>query len=135
MTVTINGSAAAPADPVTPNTSTTTRDPDKPLYKNNDVVYLKESAALGFLEAVRISGVARINSTWLYTVYAGRMGAIAPSHFGDRISLTEANILNFTEDEFVNECEALTLSEANLQNQYDKVKAQKESKYPSGCSD
>lgn len=111
----------------------TIRDPDKPLYKNNDVVYLKESAALGFLEAVRISSVYRTNSEWLYTVYAGRMGAVAPSHFGDRISLTGANILSFTEDEFVNECEALTLSQANLQRQLDSIKAQKDSKYPDGC--
>lgn len=109
------------------------RDPYKPLYKINDVVYLKESAALGFLEAVRISGVTKTSTTWLYTVYAGRMGAIAPSHFGDRKSMTEANFLNFTEDEFVTECEALTLTQANLQNQLDKVKSQKESKYPNGC--
>lgn len=47
--------------------------------------------------------------------------------------MTEANFLNFTEDEFVTECEALTLTQANLQNQLDKVKSQKESKYPNGC--
>ncbi|MDB4490060.1 hypothetical protein N9045_00950 [bacterium] len=110
-----------------------TRDPDKPLYNINDIVYLRESAALGFLEAVRVSGITRTQSTWLYSVYAGRMGAVAPTHFGDRISLTEANFINFTEDEFISECEALSLSVANLQRQLDSVKAQKESKYPGGC--
>lgn len=112
-----------------------TRDPDKPLYNINDIVYLRESAALGFLEAVRVSGITRTQSTWLYTVYAGRMGAVAPTHFGDRTSLTEANFINFTEDEFISECEALSLSVANLQRQLDSVKAQKDSKYPNGCPD
>jgi len=129
MAVTITGTVS------TPTVSSTTiieRDPNTPLYKINDVVYLRESAALGFLEAVRISGISKINSSWLYTVHAGRMGAIAPTHFGDRISMTQGNILNFTEDEFVSEYDAMALSQANLQRQLDKIKLQKDTKYPLG---
>lgn len=104
---------------------------DPPLFDRGDVVYLRESAALGFLEAVKINGAMLGPQGWLYSV-AARIGSPrAPSHIGDRISAVNGMTLFFTEDEFVEHCEALALVEANLQTQLDRIQAQR----ASACSE
>lgn len=103
----------------------------QPLYDLNDVVYLKESAALGFLEAVTIGGIRLTSEGWSYTIKARASLPQAPSFMGDRISAVHGATLYFSEDEFVDKCDALALVEANLQRQLDRVQAQRES----ACAD
>jgi len=81
-----------------------------PTYQINDIVYLKESAAKGFLEALRISGVSAYGSNWLYSI-AVRNTSITTATFGDhhRTMMTNA-IMYFTESEFINLCDALQMS-------------------------
>lgn len=100
---------------------------EAPLYDVGDVVYLRESAALGFLEAVRISGVMRAKGTWMYSVSARAPGPTAVTHHGDRINSVAAMILYFTESEFVPVCDALALAEANAQRQLQRLQAQRAS--------
>jgi hypothetical protein len=101
-----------------------------PKYNINDIIYLRESAALGFLEAVRISGVYKKGAEWLYTIYAGIAGAANANYYGDRRTLVNGSILHFTESELISEYDALLLTKANLQRQLDKIEQQINTKYP-----
>jgi hypothetical protein len=96
----------------------------------NDIIYLRESAALGFMEAVRISGIYQRGSEWLYTIYAGIAGAANANYYGDRRTLVNGSILHFTESELVSEYDALMLTKANLERQLSKVEQQINTKYP-----
>jgi hypothetical protein len=98
-----------------------------PLYDIEEVVYLKESAALGFLEAVRISGISRTKDAWIYSVSARAPQPTAVSHHGDRINAVAGMILYFTENEFVPLCDALSLAEANAARQLAQIQAQRAS--------
>jgi hypothetical protein len=100
---------------------------DTPKYKAGDHVYLKESAASGFLESVRINGVYNNNYGWAYTISAGSREPAGARLYGDRVSLINNALLFFTEDELVNICDALQLAEASLQNALNKIQAQKAS--------
>ena len=103
---------------------------NQPLYEPGDILYLLESAALGFLEAVRISGMMYGPNGWLYTVSAKASQPTAPSHFGDRITAVQGATLYFSEDEFVLVCDAQALVEANLQAQLDRIKLQRAAQCP-----
>lgn len=104
---------------------------EPPIYEEGDTAYLKESAALGFLEAVTISGITRDKGKWLYAIRAGVSRPTAPSHYGDRASLVNAKTLFFTESELISVCDALALAEANAQRVLDRLQAQKASICPS----
>lgn len=103
-----------------------------PKYDINDIVYLRESAALGFLEPVRISGISKKGDEWIYSVYAGIAGAASASLYGDRRSHIHNNVLLFTENEFVSEYDALVLTKVNLERQLSNIQKQINSKYPNG---
>ena len=104
-----------------------------PKYDVNQVVYLRESAALGHIEPVKISGMQRRGSDWIYNIYAGTIGATNAAYYGDRRSLVNGSVLYFTEAEFVTEYEALMLTKANLEIQLEKINAQITSRYPDGA--
>ena len=95
-----------------------------PKYEVGDVVYLRESAAIGHLEAVRIAAVLNKGANWIYTVnlYAGSPTAVA--QYGDRIMQVNGATVYYDEGEFVSLCEALSLAEANLTLQLQKVQQQ-----------
>lgn len=96
-----------------------------PTYDINDVVYLRESAALGFLEAVRITGVHKYKDGWVYTIGSRVADPRHPATFGDRISHVHAQTLYFSEDELVTHCDALLLAEANAMNMLQRIQSQK----------
>jgi hypothetical protein len=104
----------------------------KPAYEINDIVYLRESAALGFLEPVRISGISKRGLEWVYSVYAGVAGAVSAGLYGDRRSYVHGGELLFTESEFVTEYQAMTLSKTILERQLENVNKLILSKYPNG---
>lgn len=84
-----------------------------PAYDIGNIVYLRESAAIGHLEAMKVSGVSRHGSSWLYTVATNIANPLSASHYGDKIAHVNSKIIHFTESEFVNLCDALTLCRAN----------------------
>ena len=83
-----------------------------PKYNINEVVYFRESAAIGHLEAVTVSGIV-YNGQWIYAIRAGVLMPISPAQHGDRVSMVNAKTIMFTENELITLCEALTLAEAN----------------------
>ena len=100
-----------------------------PIFNVNDVVYLRESAALGFLEALKIGEIrsSSDDSAWLYGMAVKTTGIQVPAQFGDRIGLAPEAVLYFTEDELVTVCDALILSEENLKRQLASIQLQKSS--------
>jgi len=96
-----------------------------PKFDINDTVYLRESAALGFLEAVRITGVHKYKDGWVYTIGSRVANPRHPATFGDRISHVHGQTLYFSEDEFVTHCDALFLAEANATNMLQRIQSQR----------
>jgi hypothetical protein len=106
-----------------------------PQYTVNDVVYLRESAAMGFLEAVKVSGVHLGQTGWLYTF---NIGLTPPSPGGahlDRRSNIGTQTLYFTEDELVLYCEAIRLAEDNAKRAYESFRAQRLALCPDELTD
>lgn len=101
-----------------------------PAYSPGDIVYLRESAALGFLEAMQIGGIMYGPNGWLYTVVAKAGQLAAPTYYGDRISAVNASLLYFSEDEFVTVCDAQLLVEANLNSQLRRIQLQRAAQCP-----
>lgn len=100
---------------------------DAPKYDIGDPVYLRESAAIGHLEAVIISGAMWGSSQgqWLYTVRAGRAQPTAVAYYGDRITAVHAKTLYYTESELITHCDALALAEANAQRALERIQLQR----------
>ena len=96
-----------------------------PKYDLNQVVYFRESAALGHLEPVVVSGIAYFNGKWIYTIRANRALPVPVSQYGDRVNLTNGALLQFTEDELVILCDALVLAEANATNTLRRIQLQR----------
>ena len=84
--------------------------PAAPLYRRDDVVYLRESALIGKLESFKITSLKQIqDGRWVYQIDIGKkppdQGLIGDS-FDGRIS--EPSIF-YTESEFVDICDALEI--------------------------
>ena len=95
-----------------------------PKYDTNEVVYFRASAARGFIEAVKISAITKITTTWLYAITYRNQLPQAPTIYGDRINFNGAinpEQVYYTEDEFVTYCKALGLAQNYLQNQLDSI--------------
>lgn len=95
------------------------------MYDVGDVVYLKESAAIGSIESVRISGVHKHNHGWLYTIESRISQPQHASVYGDRVSQVNAQVMLFTEEEFVTYCDALSLAETNALSILSKIQARR----------
>lgn len=84
----------------------------EPTFNPGDVVYMRESAALGFLEAVRVSSVGAISDgDWTYTVaFDGKLPDVPT--FGDRVNYRQPHSVEYRESELVSLCDAADLVEA-----------------------
>lgn len=94
-------------------------------YNPGDVVYLRESAAIGTLEAVKISGAHLGQNGWMYSINS----SLGPPSMGgamERRSQISTQTLYYTEDEFLLLCDALVLVEANAKAAYERAKAQRQ---------
>jgi hypothetical protein len=94
-----------------------------PKYKVDDIVYLRSSAVIGFLETAKISGLHTHQGQWIYTIYAGGPTVVPNSTYGDRKSLLDKTTMYFSESEFVSLCEALPMMRAHLQDRLNKIDA------------
>lgn len=94
-----------------------------PLYSIGEIVYFKESAAIGHIEPVSISGIHRITNTWLYSVNSSSFNQQVGA-YGDRRSAIHMATMYFTEDEFVTQCDAFALATANAKLIYEKLALQ-----------
>lgn len=97
---------------------------NNPAYSSGDVVYLRESAALGFIESYQIDGIYydNTNRQWIYTIDVRHRGP-APSTTIDRVDLRNRERLRFREDELVGFCEAIQLAIDETENRLSKLQS------------
>lgn len=98
---------------------------DSPKYDVGTVVYLKESAALGYIEPVKISGILRYQDSWVYTITNHAAQPRQAQIYGDRYTQIYDTHINFTENELLTLCDALDLAEANALRTLQKIQDQK----------
>jgi hypothetical protein len=93
-----------------------------PLYAPRDVVYIKESAALGFLEPQRIVGAHLGQDGWLYTITTN-LNVAGAGVYMDRRSMVNGQILYYSESELVTYCEAMDLAVTKARSVYEALLA------------
>jgi hypothetical protein len=103
-------------------------------FKIDDVVYLRSSAQIGFLEAYKVTGIFQLrNDRYVYTIDINKRPPSAQT-VGDHIDLKGIRTLYFTEDELLTFCEAETLVVQSLERRLAVEKARLAAKCPSGSS-
>jgi hypothetical protein len=93
-----------------------------PVYEPTDVVYLRESAAMGFLEPQRIVGAHLGQDGWLYTI-STHLNVAGNGVYMDRRSLVNAQTLYYSESELVTYCDALELAVDKTRRDYEALLA------------
>ena len=96
---------------------------DSPKFQIGDLLYIRESAALGYLEPVKIRTILKNSGGWLYTIAAGLPAATVPQIYGDRRLLVNGATLYVDEHELLSYCDALRLAVANAQANLNKLMA------------
>lgn len=87
----------------------TTASSNIPAYNQGDVVYLRESAQIGHLEAVKIASMTYRRGQWLYTINASQSMPVGNTTYSDRVNIVNGGVLFFSQSEFVDVCSALRL--------------------------
>lgn len=89
-----------------------------PLYDIGQTVYLRESAALGFLEAYLVKDMGyQPNGRLIYTLVTSLKSPAAVQTIGDRVTGQRTLPIRFYEEDLIGYKEALEICIANLQNQ------------------
>ena len=107
-----------------PNIPDRTTTNGSPLYRLREVVYIRESAAQGLLEAATIAGVSLTNNGWVYDIVSGTTSR--EMLHGDRRRISNQSIIKLPENAFVDKIQAhvlihnalsreLSSNDANLQ--------------------
>jgi hypothetical protein len=101
-----------------------------PVWSIGDVVYLRESAAIGFLEAHAIAAIHILNGRIIYYMKSSIAPPPAIAGFGERITHQNRASLYWEESELISYCDALKLCQLNLQTQLAAIEAKL-----AGCPD
>jgi 2-keto-4-pentenoate hydratase len=99
-----------------------------PAYTIDDVVYLKESAGIGFLEAMRVSGVQLNAGGWVYSVSVAPAYPMRAGTYGDRRLLMTGTTIYYSEDELLQYCDALQLALNVARTRYETLLALSQAK-------
>ena len=98
-----------------------------PTYDINDVVYLKSSAEIGFIEAVRVSNIAYDPLTKLPVYLISRQTKPPQeSTVGDQVDLKSDFNYWLTEDELLTYCDALDMAILSQEAQLVKLRARRD---------
>lgn len=98
---------------------------NNPAFEVGQVVYFRESAAIGNIEPIIISSIMSKSDTWLYSVrFKGSMPTASPQ-YGDKISVIHATTIFYQQSELITLCEALEIAEQNAQRVLNKIQAQR----------
>lgn len=102
-------------------------------YGINEIVYLKESAANGYLEALKV-GAVQYDSSIGRTMYffTFKKGAVKTQTAGDANDLRRENTIAVVEEELLTRCEALDIKIAFLVSELAKANAMKSDCTPAG---
>lgn len=99
-------------------------------FKIDDVVYLRSSAQIGFLEAYKVIRIFQTrNDQYTYAIDINKRPPSAQT-LGDHIDLKGVRTLYFTEDELLTFCEAETLVVQNLERRLREERARLAARCP-----
>lgn len=99
-----------------------------PLYNIDDVIYLLESAKIGFIESYRISEVRQDSTgSWLYKISVSPRAPIGGPTYGDRLTLKTSMDFELRESELCDYCTAVDFALAAARAQVVKLEALKAS--------
>lgn len=101
--------------------------PDAPQWSVDDVVYLRESAAIGFLESYKITNIVwdTSYSRWLYEVDIRHRGT-EPNTVIDAHNLRRVEVLTLGENDLISLGDALDLAIINTEQRLKYLRTQKE---------
>ena len=90
--------------------------PNAPKWSVNDVVYLRESAVIGFLEKYRVTNIVWDPQweRWLYEIAIKHRGT-EPNSVIDMHNLRTCEVLSLGENDLVDQVEALDLAIINTE--------------------
>lgn len=95
-----------------------------PIYNIGQIVYLRDSAAIGFLEAYIIGSIAhQPDGRIVYTLVTSLKQPSAVLTIGDRITGQKALPIKFFESDLIGYVEALDMCIQNLQTQLSTLQA------------
>lgn len=97
-----------------------------PKFDIGDIIYLEESAKLGFLESYSISTVRQdADGTWIYSISV----PMRPPHnnmtYGDRITLRNDIVFEIAESDIIDFCDAVDLAISTKQSELSKLQSLK----------
>ena len=103
----------------------------KPLYAINDIIYLIESAKLGFIESYRITGIEfNTNySIWSYKCAISHKGP-EPYTVIDKYNLRRSETLEFTENQLCSAKSAIELAIINTKQRLRYLESLLSTRYP-----
>jgi hypothetical protein len=103
-----------------------------PTYQVDDLIYLRSSAQIGFLESYRISQIVQRNKNeYLYKIDVVRKAPLEQA-VGDRINLKSPATMVFSEDELLTYCDAQTLVVYFLERRLAQERARLIARCPTG---
>lgn len=96
--------------------------PSTPRFKIGDIVYLRESAKLGQLEAYRVGQVSRASGFFIYTIFINPRPA-QEAAMGDQIDgKRRGTQMSYGEDVLVDFCEAVDIAIAEIERKLDNLR-------------
>ena len=95
-------------------------------YNVGDMVFLSESARIGFLESYRVNKVIQYDTgIWRYEIIISAKPPSISQTVGDRITLKSGEIIVFEEYELITMCDALDLAITSVQSRLDELRRTK----------
>lgn len=86
-----------------------------PQFNIDDIVYLRDSAVIGYIESYRVSGIRQDASLmWVYSIAIPQRPPVNNATYGDRVTLKKSEDFELPESALVTYCEALTLAIATM---------------------
>lgn len=100
-----------------------------PKYAIDEVIYLRESAMLGFIESYKIDGIEFDNriKQWIYKIQIRQRGP-SPNTIIDRADLRHFEVLRFREDELMTFCDAIDIAISKAEERLSRLIAARASK-------
>jgi len=102
--------------------------PSTPRFKIGDVVYLRESAELGQLEAYRVGQISRAGGFFIYTIFINPRPA-QEAAMGDQIDGKRRDTqMSYGEDVLLTFCEAVDIAITEVERKLDNLRFIQESR-------
>jgi len=106
-----------------------------PRFQQHDIVYLSESAKVGFIESYEVSGIRQdASGRWMYLIMIPHRPSAGNATYGDRITLRQNVDFELSESELTTYCEAVDLALVAARSTLARIQALKNAQCADGSS-